>query len=179
MRLGLLRVAIVMALAVVLFAPGTASAGTAAVTVDRGVVQSVSATEIVLRALDGSLIPLAVGPFTTVRLNGAPSQLAALRPGFVAEVAHRGDRPARFVRAFGSAQKVEVRGIVTSLSSTAIDVRTAGGTVESVPLASATRFRRLGLPVKRGAARPGARVTVVREDGGPARVVRVVGRAVE
>jgi hypothetical protein len=171
-----LRIAIVATLAVVLVVPGLAAARAAAPTIDRGVVQSVSATEIVLRALDGSLVQLAVGPLTTVRLNGAPSHLAALRPGFVAEVTHRGDRPAGLVRAFGRV-KVEARGVVTVLSVTTIEVRTAAGTV-TIPLTSTTRFRRHGLPVKRAAAGPGALVTVVHDEGGPARVIRVLRRAV-
>lgn len=175
MRLPLVRPAVVaLATAAFLALPGVASAGTAALRLDRGVVQSITATEIELRALDGSLVTLAIGPATRIRLNGAPATVALVRPGFVAEVLHRGARPAMVVRAFGTVPVLVDRGVVTSLTRTAITLRTDAGTAVTVPLDAATRFRRLGAPVARAAARAGARVAVRHREGGPAKLVTVL-----
>lgn len=171
-----MRWVIVAVLAAALVAPGVASAGSR-LERDRGVVQSVSDTELVLRALDGTLVPLAVGPATKVKLNGRSSLLAALKPGFVAEVVHRGPRPALLVRAYGASRRLVVRGVVLALAPDAIEVETAPGSSVSIPLAKATRFLRGDRLVRPPAAERGARVSVVREEDGPALVVRVLGRA--
>src|ERR1051325_1604121 len=103
---------------------GTADAGASALTTDRGVVQSVSPTQIVPRELDGSVVPLAVGPRTRVLLNGAPSRLRDIRPGFVAAVVHNGSAPARAIKAFGRAATVVVdRGTIDSYQPPLLTVR--------------------------------------------------------
>lgn len=175
MRIAL-RVVLIALGALLLAGPGSALAAPTGLTTDQGVVQSVSPTAIVLRSLDGTLLTLAVGPATRVKLNGSPAQLGDVQPGFVAAVVHRGARPAVVVRAFGKVALVTDRGIVTSLSSVSIAIRTASGATLSIPLDASTRFRRLGLPVARAAARPGALVEVVHPAEGPARVVRVLKR---
>ncbi len=121
MRLGLVRsTVVVIATAAWLALPGVSGAGTTALQLDRGVVQSISDTQIELRALDGAVLTLTIGPATRLRLNGAPASLAQIRPGFVAEVLHRGARPAVVVRAFGTVPILVDRGVVTSLSRTSI-----------------------------------------------------------
>lgn len=169
-----MRWALVALLAAALAAPGLASAASR-IERDRGVVQTVSDAEIVLRALDGTLVPLAIGPATKVKLNGRPSQLASLRPGFIAEVVHRGPSPAVLVRAFGVVRRVAVRGVVAALAPESIEILTAPGPVVSVPLSPRTRFLRAGRAVRPVAAELGARVVVVREEDGPALLVRVLG----
>jgi hypothetical protein len=175
MRLGVVRSTVVLIAATAsLVLPGVSGAGTAALQLDRGVVQSITGTQIELRALDGAVLSLAIGPATRLRLNGAPANLAQIRPGFVAEVLHRGARPAVAVRAFGTVPILVDRGVVTSLSRMSITVRTDAGTAVTIPLDAATRFRRLGRPVVRAAARAGARVAVRHPEGGPARLVTVL-----
>ena len=178
MRLGLVRTtALALATAAAALAlPGVAAARASALQTDRGVVQSVSDTRIELRALDGSVVPLAIGPATRIRLNGAPAALSQIRPGYVAEVVHRGNRPAVVIRAFGKVPVVVDRGTVTALTGTSITVQSDTGALVTIPLDAATRFRRLGQPVGRFAARPGARVAVRYPEGGTARLVTVLRR---
>jgi len=163
--------------AVGLALPGVAGAAPGGLTTDRGVVQSVSPTEIVLRELDGSAVTLAVGPSTRVKLNGGPALLASVQPGFVASVVHNGPRPAIVVRAFGKVASVTDRGVVTALTPATITLRIQDGTQVTIALDAATQFRRFGLPVRAGAARPGALVAVSHPVGGAARVVSVLKRA--
>jgi hypothetical protein len=175
MRLPLVRSAVVaIAAAALLLLPGVAGAGTSALQLDRGIVQSISETQIELRALDGAVLSLTIGPATRFRLNGARATLAQIKPGFVAEVLHRGARPAVVVRAFGTVPILVDRGVVTSLTQTAITLRTDAGTTSTIPLDAATRFRRLGRPVARAAARAGARVAVRHPDGTAAKLVTVL-----
>lgn len=170
------RIVVIALAGLLLAAPGLARAVPLGLATDQGVVQSVSPTAIVLRTLDGSMLTLAVGPSTRVRLNGGPAQLTDVQPGFVAAVVHNGARAAVVVRAFGRVALVTDRGRVTSLTASSIAVRTASGAILSISLDATTRFRRLGLPVSRAAARPGALVAVVHPPNGVARVVRVLRR---
>jgi hypothetical protein len=168
-RFLIATMSVVLAIAI----PAVASAGTAAMRLERGVVQSISASQIELRALDGSVVALTIGPRTRIRLNGSPAGIARIRPGFVAEVLHRGARPAVVVRAFGTVPVVVDRGIVTALTPTSITVQTDEAVV-TVPLSRTTRFLRRGRPVTSLAAGPGARVAVRYPEGEPARLVRVL-----
>ncbi len=172
--LRLLTVAIAV-LALALPAAGMAAADD--VTTDRGVVQSVGSGQIVLRALDGSVVSFTVSPTTRVKLNGARVSLADIKPGFVATVVHDGAAPAMLIRAFGKPAKVTDRGVVTALTRSAITLQTADGVTVTVALDPSTQFRRLGLPAKRFLARPGALVGVTHAVDGPARVVNILKRA--
>ena len=175
MTLRALRLLIIAAaLAFAIPAVGVASSGA---TIDRGVVQSVDAQNIVLRALDGSVVSFAISPTTRVKLNGVRVSLAEIKPGFVAAVVHNGNTPALVIRAFGKPVSVTDRGIVTSLTKTAITVQTAAGATITVALDPSTQFRRLGLPAKRLLARAGALVAVTHAGDAPARVVNVLKRA--
>ncbi len=175
MSLGRLRILVVaVSVALAIAVPAVAGAAPAALRLDRGVVQSVSATHIELRALDGSVVSLTIGPRTRIRLNGSPSSLTRIRPGFVAEVLHRGAKSAAVVRAFGTVPAVVDRGIVTALTATSITLQTDEGVEVTVPLGRTTRFLRRGRPVSSLAAGAGARVTVRHPEGGAARLVRVL-----
>ena len=161
-------------LALALPAAGIASSAT---TTDRGVVQSVDAQQIVLRALDGSVVSFAISSSTRVKLNGVRVSLAEIKPGFVAAVVHDGGAPAFVIRAFGKPASVTDRGVVTSLTKSAITLQTGSGATITVSLDASTQFRRLGLPAKRFVARAGALVAVTHASDAPARVVNVIKRA--
>ena len=110
-----------------LLAAGAASARMGNLVLDRGIVQSVSAGQVVLRALDGSTIPITVGPKTKVFLNDAPAPLSAIQPGYVVGALHDGSRPAVYVRAVGRAVLVVDKGVIVSVSPTSLVLRTGCG----------------------------------------------------
>ena len=154
---------------------GTAGATTRELTIDRGVVQSVSTTRIVLRELDGNTVSIAVGARTLVLVNGIPATLADILPGFVAAVAHRGPNPARLIRAFGRIQPVVDRGVVVSASLRGLVIRTPDGTTLSFRVIPRTRIRWRGLAATMAAVRPGRVVGVAHTRAGVA--IRIVIRA--
>jgi hypothetical protein len=179
MTLRPLRLLTVASAVLALALPAAGMAATGDVTTDRGVVQSVSVEsgQIVLRALDGSVVSFAVSPSTRVKLNGVRVALADIQPGFVAGVVHDGAAPAVLIRAFGKPAKVTDRGAVTALTRSSITLQTADGVTVTIALDPSTQFRRLGLPAKRFLARPGALVGVTHAVDGPAKVVNIVKRA--
>jgi hypothetical protein len=138
--------------------------------VDQGVVQSVTDRTIIIRALDGSSMSFVVGGAARVLLNGARVPLLTIRPGFVAEVTHRGMGRAFRIRAFGRVAEVE-RGVVRSLSRQGLLLEREGAGELTIPVTSRTRVRMGGVPVGRWAVRPGRRVTVLLAQDGSARVV--------
>ncbi len=170
----LLTVAIV---ALALAAPAAGTAATIGLTTDRGIVQSVSSGQIVLRSLDGSVASFAVSPRTRVRVNGVQASLRDIGPGFVAKVVHDGGAPAVRIQAFGSVATVTDRGVVTALTKSSVTLRTVAGVAMTVQLDGNTRFRFLGTSSKRFLARPGALVSVTHAADGPATVVNVLKRA--
>lgn len=170
-RLALL----VVCLASLVFA-GTAGAGLRELTIDRGIVQSVSPTEIVLRELDGSSVALPVNGDTRVLLNGSPAQLADIQPGFVAAVAHNGTRPARLIRAFGRVAANADRGVITSVSGRQFTLRRADGSQLTLRITPSTRVRLNGFPATAAAIRPGRLARVTYTAGGKAKLVQLVGR---
>ena len=143
----------------------------------RGVFQTVGSTQIVLTALDGSVLTFFVSPDTRVRLNGHRASLGDIRPGFVASVFHDRRGRAVLVEAFGTPVTVTDRGMVTALTPTSITLRTPGGGAVTVPLDRNTRFRFQGLPARRNVVRPGALVAVSHATDAPALVVNVLKRA--
>jgi hypothetical protein len=171
LRLPLVAVAL-LALAV----PAASMAGRDRPQLDRGVVQSATADQIVLAELDGSQQTFTVTPATRVTLNGRRADLSEILPGFVAAVAHRGDL-AQSVRAFGAVALVIDRGVVTAVSPAAITLREPGDTSVTIALDANTRFRFQGAPTRGLLARPGAIVAVQHPSDGPARVVNVLKRA--
>jgi hypothetical protein len=177
MKLGPLRLFVAAIAVLALALPASGIGATADPTIDRGIVQSVGSGQIALRALDGNVSSFAVSAATHVRLNGQPSSLANLLPGYVASVAHNGAAAAVWIRAFGKPPVLSERGIVTALTRTAITLRTDGGASVTVPLDPSTRFRFRGVPAARFLARPGAIVAVKHTADGPAKVVNVLRRA--
>ncbi|HET9937623.1 MAG TPA: hypothetical protein VFQ28_02450, partial [Gaiella sp.] len=71
--------------------------------VERGIVQSLGPTTIVLRALDGTDVAVGLAPATRYRLNGRAASPGQILPGFVAEAVRGATGAAVAVRAFGAA----------------------------------------------------------------------------
>jgi len=158
-----------------LAAPVAATASSHAREVDRGVVQSVAASHIVLRELDGTLVALAVAPGTRVFVNGRRAAMADLQPGFVAAVTHDGTAPATAVRAFGRVQTTVDHGVVVSRAGRILTIRTDAGPALTFRLTLRTTIRFRGLPAGLGAVRAGRLAAVTHTPAGEA--VRVVLRA--
>ena len=126
LRVTLLSVCLLGAL----LAAGAASARMGNLVIDKGVVQSVGPSQVVLRALDGSTIPITIGPRTKVFLNDAPAPLSAIQPGFVAGALHDGSRPAVYIRAVGRvAVTVVDKGVIGSVGPGSLVLRTPSGPV--------------------------------------------------
>lgn len=158
---------------------GVAPAATAADRlVERGIVQSADRSGVVLRALDGTDVTVALGPATRFRLNGRPATLTDIRRGFVAEaVTLVGGGPAVVVRAFGRVAGSAETGRVVRVRPRALVVQLdTGGTVR-IPLTARTTAWRRGGRIRLGALRPGMHVQVVLAANGSARVVLVQGAA--
>ena len=161
-------------LGVVAAALGAASPAAAADrVVERGIVQSVSPSALVLRALDGVEVEVRLGPLTRFRLNGQPATLTDLQPGFVAEAVHSGARPALRVRAFGRVATAAERGRLVGVRDAWLVLRGSSGRVR-VPVTAATLVRRRGRLVAVRVLRVGMRVEVVRAADGSAEVVRIL-----
>ena len=170
LRLSLLSLCALGALLVV----GAASARNVNLVLDRGVVQSVSATQVVLRALDGRTITITVGPKTHVFLNDSPAPLSAIQPGYVAGALHDGARPAVYVRAVGRAPIVVDKGLIVSVSATSLVLRTGAGVV-TIPIGSTTSIQLNGSPVGVGDLRPGYAAEVAHRGSEPAIQIRARG----
>ena len=155
---------------------GTASAGLRDLTIDRGIVQSVSASQIVLRELDGSSVALTVNGATRVLLNGSPAQLADIQPGFVAAVAHNGSKPARAIRAVGRIATTIDRGVIASVSGRQFVLRLVDGSSLTLRITPRTRVRLNGSPATTAAIRPGRLARVMHTADGKAQLVQLVGR---
>ena len=67
--------------------------------IDRGHIRSKTASELVLREGDGTLVTIAVSPTASITFRGRPVSFARLRRGMVATVIREGDAPAIEVRA--------------------------------------------------------------------------------
>src|SRR4029079_19455697 len=83
-----LRLLVVAVALVALALPAASLAAARERSTDRGVVQSIDSSQIVLRALDGGVVTYSIVPRTVVRLNGVPATIADIHPGFVARVVH-------------------------------------------------------------------------------------------
>jgi transposase InsO family protein len=147
---------------------GTAAGGTRALQIDRGVVQTMSPARLVLRELDGSVVTIAIGPRTRVRVNGLASAVAVIRPGFVATALHDGDTPAVAIRAIGRVVSRVDRGVVVSLVARRLTIRTAPGASLVFRVTPRTRIRLRGLPATVAALRPGRVVDVTHDAAGNA-----------
>ena len=142
--------------------------------IERGIVQSVGPATVVLRALDGSEVTVAVGPATRVRLNGRAATLAMVRRGFVAEAATTANGPAVVIRAFGRAAEEAVVGELVQIRPEVIVVRSGTGERLRIPVTRVTRAWRGTATVALRTLRSGMQVQIVRTAKGAARVVLVL-----
>ena len=139
--------------------------------VERGIVQSVDPTTLVLRALDGTDVAVRLGPGTRVRLNGRAATVAEISPGFVAEVVTAGSGPARVVRAFGDVERGVVRGVLLRVAPRGLLLRRASGRSVRIAIGARTTVWRGGTRLGLRVLRPGMQIDVYRAAGGGARVV--------
>jgi hypothetical protein len=171
------RIGLFLALAAVAAAfalPQRATAAAAEI-VDRGVVQSVTSGSIVLRALDGATVEIAVGPATILRVNGRRATLTEIRPGHVAAVFHEPAAPARLVRAIGTSRLRTADGRITRVGRLVLIVRAADGETLRVRLGLRTRIRWAdGRPAGRRALRIGRDVRVTHVPGRVAELIVVM-----
>lgn len=156
-----------------LLAAGAASARMGNPVLDRGIVQSVSAGQVVLRALDGSTIPITVGPKTKVFLNDAPAPLSAIQPGYVVGALHDGSRPAVYVRAVGRAVLVVDKGVIVSVSATSLVLRTGAGPI-TITVGPSTAVQLNGRSATLADLRPGYAAEVSHRGTEPALQVRAL-----
>ena len=169
------RALVIVLLAFVAVAPAQAARR---VQVDRGVVQSISSSQIVLRGLDGSTLSFAIVPRTVVLLNGSPSSASAIQPGFTAQVAHTAAGKALVIRAFGKPRAVKQvdKGAIVSVSSSLIVLRQADGSTVSVSVGLQTSVVLNGVPASLSDLRPGYLAAVLHYGAQPAREVRAQKR---
>jgi hypothetical protein len=154
-----------------------APAGAANGLVERGIVQSVGPSQIVLRALDGTEVTVAVAPATRVRLNGRTALLAEIRRGFVAEAVTVTDGPALVIRAFGRVKGGAPVGELVRIGPRGLVLRRAAGGRLLIGVTRRTQAWRGSDRVALRALRPGMRIQVVRAPNGTARVVLVLAGA--
>ncbi len=143
--------------------------------VERGIVQSVSPSAVVLRALDGTDVTVPVGPATRVRLNGRAAALAAVSPGLVAEAVRVGSGTAVALRAFGRASGRLESGRVVRVLPRALVLRRGPGDTVRVRISARTVVWRGTRTADAKLLRRGMRVTAVLSAAGAARVVLVQG----
>jgi hypothetical protein len=67
--------------------------------IDRGTVESVSSTEVVLKELDGSSVTISVNSHTRVLVDGQEASITDLKSGYVGLAIRDGNNPARALRA--------------------------------------------------------------------------------
>ncbi len=138
--------------------------------VERGIVQSLAPTAVVLRALDGTEVTVAVGPGTRYRLNGRAAPANAIQPGFVAEAVSEGPGPAIAVRAFGGGSLVQA-GVLERKRLGMLVIRRAVGDTLRVALSRRTTVWLNGRRVAPRVLRRGMGVDIVLARDGSARAV--------
>ena len=142
--------------------------------VERGIVQSLTPTAVVLRALDGTDVTIALGPDTRYRLNGIPVRRGRIGVGFVAEAVTSNGGPAIVLRAFGRAAQVIRTGRLLRVGMEAVVLRLGGGARVRIPLDARTTVRRAGAPESIAALERGMRVRVRLAADGSARLVTIL-----
>jgi hypothetical protein len=162
----------ILAAALLVVGPATAADRT----VERGIVQSVGPTAVVLRALDGTDVTVALGPDTRYRLNGLPVRRGRIGAGLVAEAVLSGDGPALVLRAFGSAVPAIRTGVVLRAGEHTVVLRLRAGARMGIPLTDRTAVRRAGRPLAIRALQRGMSVRVRLAVDGSASVVTILRR---
>jgi len=134
---------------------------------EHGVVQSVSASGLVFKTLDGSTVAATVDARTRVLIDGKLASILDVHPGFVAVVSFRGTSSAALeVDAFTTSQGRPTRvesaaGVVRSVSRSALVLTALDGAVVSVSVDASMRVFVDGKPASILDVRPGF-VAVVR-----------------
>lgn len=169
-----MRAALVLAVCASLAAATPAAAADRVL--ERGIVQSIDGRSVVLRALDGTAIGVALGPATRYRLNGRAATRSAIRSGFVAEAVTVGGGPALVVRAFGALELAVERGTLVRRGTGTLVLLRPDGTIARVSLTAATTITRAGVVLRARALRRGMRLEVVLAPTGGAATVRVLRR---
>ena len=174
MKRGLLVLVCLFAL----LAAAPAGAARLALGSDRGIVQSVSPLQLVLRSLDGSTLVFQIRPRTVILVNGQPATVSALQAGFAATVVHDAQGRAYEVRAIGQkrAQRQIDKGVVVSVSPGLLVLRQSGGSIVSVQLGPRTVVTLDGLLARITDLRPGDLAAVLHYGSAPAREVRALPR---
>jgi hypothetical protein len=154
--------------------PATApsSAGKDGPASERGIVQSASADRLVLKALDGSTIVVAIDTRTRVSIDGKRASISDVRPGFVAVVTMRGAsrQAALEVDAFTTSPGVAppgqtVAGVVRSVSPGRLVLTSLDGRILTIVIDAAARVYVDGKPASLVDVRAGF-VAVVRQQTG-------------
>ena len=141
--------------------------------VERGIVQSIDSAAVVLRALDGSDVTVALGPATRFRLNGRDATVAEIRPGLVAEAVSGVSGPAIVVRAFGRVGGQVERGVLVRVGTRGLLLRRAPGDTTRIAITARTVVWRGGNRARLRALRPGLRVEVILAANGSARTILI------
>jgi len=165
-----------LVLLVALAAAAPAAAARRDLTVDRGIVQSISPTQIVLRSLDGSTLSFRIVLLTRVYLNGQPAALSSIQAGFAAAVAHDARGRAHAIRATGQRQKQIDKGVVVSVSPTLLVLRGTDGSTISVTVGPQTNVLLDGFPARLSDLRQGYLAAAVHYGTAPAKEVRALRR---
>jgi hypothetical protein len=136
-----------------------------------GIVQSVSASAIVLRQLDGSTVSVSIGSSTQVFVDGKRASLRDVKAGYVASAAWKAGGSARVLQAFDLSARHAVRvGVVDSVSTGALVVTEtgvtsgAGDATVTIPVNAKTRVLIDGKPAKLDAVKAGYTVVITAND---------------
>lgn len=148
---------------------------------DRGIVQSAAADVLVLRALDGSSLTVALDARTRIYVGSRGAGISDVQPGSVATVRHVDGGPALDVRiALPPKPKLRTdRGVTDSVTSGGIVIRLGNGTTKSIAVASSTRVQAPnGRDVSLAALAGGLLVDVLYDPSGtvPAQTVKIIRR---
>lgn len=112
-----------------------------------GIVQAVRARRVVVRALDGSIVRVPVGPRTRVFVNGVRAALADVKPGFVAVFDGPALGAARVLRAVDPSPRLAAGfATVQSVSEGAVVVTGADGITLTIPVDASTSVFLNGRP---------------------------------
>ena len=151
------------------------------VVTDRGIVQSAAADALVLRALDGSSLTVALDANTRVSVGDRGAGISDIQPGSVATVRHVSGGPALDVRvALPPKPKLRTdRGVTGSVTNGGIVLRLGNGSTRTIALASSTRVQGPnGREISLSDLRAGLLIDVLYDPSGtvPAQTVKIIRR---
>ena len=151
------------------------------VVTDRGIVQSAVADALVLRALDGSSLTVALDANTRVSVGDRGAGISDIQPGSVATVRHVSGGPALDVRvALPPKPKLRTdRGVTDSVANGGIVLRLSNGSTRTIALASSTRVQGPnGREISLSDLRAGLLIDVLYDPSGtvPAQTVKIIRR---